>query len=189
MLEPFGPADPPCMRMGYVIPCSIQGIGRFKTMTTSFHRRAGVFVAGVLGIDGILHAYWTTGARWPASDSQTLSRLVLGAENVPFTPPVVGPLAALLLTGSVMALARSGNLGRLGDAVPRRLLQLGMCAITAGVLARSLLGIVFIATRDTGSAFYWLNLLVYTPLCLAMLAASLLILKPSQAPVVTPGPP
>jgi 4,5:9,10-diseco-3-hydroxy-5,9,17-trioxoandrosta-1(10),2-diene-4-oate hydrolase len=149
--------------------------------------RAGLFVAVVLALDGAVHAWWATGMRWPASDARTLSRLVLGSEDAPFTAAVVGPLAGLLLLGSMVALGRSGYLGRLGDAVPHRLFHLGMVAICAGVTARALFGLAMIVTREPGTEFYWRNLMLYTPLSLALAAASGLIMRPPRSARVTPG--
>jgi len=132
----------------------------------SLSSRKAVVVAGVLTADAALHVYWSTGATWPASDHRSLSQAVLGGQ-APFTPGVVLPLAALLLTaaGIVYGRARRGAEGWLG-----RLLQAGTLALAAGLLARALVGIVWACGVgvEPGGTFYWLNLAVYTPLCLAL---------------------
>jgi hypothetical protein len=127
-------------------------------------RRTGQAVAALLALDGLCHLYWATGLTWPASDDRTLSMAVLGSE-VPFTPPVLLPLAALLLAATAAVLGRG-----LGYGGPRlhRLLRLATFAVAAGLLARGLAGLawVFGAGGETGPAFQWLNLLLYTPVCL-----------------------
>jgi hypothetical protein len=121
--------------------------------------RPAALVATVLTVDGLLHVYWSTGATWPAADQQALSQAVLGLD-APFTPPVVLPLAAALFTASGIVAAC--------DRRPRRLLRLGTAAVSAGLAVRGLAGLYWIATKDPGTAFYWLNLALYTPLCAAL---------------------
>ncbi|MEU4702045.1 DUF3995 domain-containing protein [Nonomuraea dietziae] len=77
--------------------------------------RAAYAAATVLAVDAAAHLYWTTGAIWPAPDVRTLSLAVLNME-VPFTPRVLLPLAAALLTASA-ALITTTRLGDLGAGV------------------------------------------------------------------------
>ncbi|MEV7526653.1 DUF3995 domain-containing protein [Streptomyces sp. NPDC091371] len=134
------------------------------TQTTTRHRmRTARAVAGVLAFDAVVHLYWATGATWPAADAQALSLAVLGLE-APFTPRVVIPLAALLLTGAgaVLAYAR----GRGGRAA-----RLATGAVAAGLAVRGLAGLGWVAGlvgSPAGSPFYVLNLLLYTPVCLGL---------------------
>ncbi|MFI8084656.1 DUF3995 domain-containing protein [Kitasatospora sp. NPDC086009] len=141
-------------------------------------RTATLAVAGLLAADALLHVYWATGRTWPAADPASLSRAVLNAE-VPFTPPVVLPLAALLFSGSALVLARGGLLDGAARRLPAVALRWGPRAVAAGLLARGLAGLLW-ATGvgvDTGSAFYRLNLAFYTPLCLAAAAAALAVAR------------
>ncbi|MBT2398399.1 DUF3995 domain-containing protein [Streptomyces sp. ISL-100] len=140
-----------------------------------FNRHAAATaVAAVLITDGLLHVFWATGRTWPAADATSLSYAVLGAA-VPFTPPVVLPLAALLFTaaGLVTARARLGGAHRWG-----RLLQLGTVAVACGTAVRGLVGVAWAFGVDAGldasagDTFYWLNLGLYTPLTLAMAATT-----------------
>ena len=135
-----------------------------------------MFVASVLAADGLVHAYWTTGARWPASDAETLSQLMLGAGDVPFTPIVVGPLAAILLLGALAVTGYANRRSAIGRLLPRRLLKAGMLAMTAAFALRALAGIAMVFMDTPGAAFFWLNLLVYTPLCWALAAATVVTL-------------
>ncbi|MFJ3581775.1 DUF3995 domain-containing protein [Streptomyces sp. NPDC090127] len=127
--------------------------------------RAAALVASVLTVDAVLHLYWTTGATWPAADDTSLSLAVLGTE-VPFTPPILLPLAALLLTAAAVVLAHAR---RPGD----RLLRAGTLVVAAGLSLRGAAGIYWLFSKETGAAFHWLNLLLYTPLCVVLAVAAL----------------
>ncbi|MFE0256242.1 DUF3995 domain-containing protein [Streptomyces sp. NPDC059010] len=131
--------------------------------------RAAALVASVLTVDAVLHLYWTTGATWPAADGRSLSDAVLGTD-VPFTPPILIPLAALLLTAAAFVLARSRR--------PRHLLlRLGTLAVAAGLSLRALAGAYWLFAREADTAFYWLNLMLYTPLCAVLAVAALRVAR------------
>lgn len=87
---------------------------------------------------------------------------------VPFTPPILLPLATVLLGAAGVVLARS-RLGRSWVS------QLGTLAVAVGVSVRALAGVVWALGIGTevGGTFYWLNLIVYTPLCVAVAVAAL----------------
>ncbi|MEU6418073.1 DUF3995 domain-containing protein [Streptomyces spiralis] len=131
--------------------------------------RAAALVASVLVADALLHLYWTTGATWPATDDSSLSEAVLGTD-VPFTPPVLLPLVALLLTGAALVVGHSRRPGRL-------VLRLGALAVSAGLSLRALAGIYWLFAKETGTAFYWLNLALYTPLCAVLAIAALRVAR------------
>jgi hypothetical protein len=116
-----------------------------------------------------VHIYWATGATWPAPDERTLSRAVLGTE-VSFAPQVVLPLAALHLA-LAFAVLRS-------DRYPLARLVVG--GLVIGLAARAAVGLVW-AFGDTGSAFYWLNLFLYTPACLALLVIDVGLIRSSRS--------
>jgi hypothetical protein len=140
----------------------------YRTETTA-PTRAAALVASVLTVDALLHLYWTTGATWPAADVGSLSQAVLGLD-APFTPPVLLPLAALLLTAAALVVAHSRR--------PRHLvLRLGVLAVAAGLSLRALAGIYWLFDHETGTAFYWLNLALYTPLCAGLAVAALRVAR------------
>ncbi|NUW31528.1 DUF3995 domain-containing protein [Nonomuraea sp. SMC257] len=148
--------------------------------------RLGALTAAVLLTDAAAHLYWLTGRTWPAHDVRSLSLAVLNAE-VPFTPRVLVPLAVVLTTGAVAVLACSRGRGGL----PARLIT---GAVAAGTLVRAAAGLVWILGigADTATPFFWLNLVLYTPLCVGMAAAAGLIAirRPARAarPPRTPRP-
>ncbi|UUU44170.1 DUF3995 domain-containing protein [Streptomyces sp. NBC_00162] len=136
---------------------------------TTAPTRAAALVASVLTVDAVLHLYWTTGATWPAADDRSLSQAVLGTD-VPFTPSILLPLVVLLLTAAAFVLAHSRR--------PRHLLlRFGTLAVTAGLSLRALAGIYWLFAKETGTAFYWLNLMLYTPLCAVLTVAALRVAR------------
>ncbi|TDU82343.1 uncharacterized protein DUF3995 [Kribbella voronezhensis] len=116
-----------------------------------------------------VHLYWATGATWPAADERSLSRAVLGID-ASFAPQVVLPLAGLhvLLAVAVQRSDRSA------------LARLVVCGLATGLAARAALGLVW-AFGDTSTAFYWLNLCVYTPACLALLAIDVGLIRSGRS--------
>lgn len=134
---------------------------------------AAVLTATVLGVDALIHTYWLTGRTWPAPDARALSRVVLNAE-VPFTPRVLAPLVGVLAAGATVVLAKAGLIGAW---LPGWVATAGTLAVAAGALLRGGAGIVWalgIGARR-GTAFYWLNLTAYTPACLVLCGASLIV--------------
>ena len=120
-----------------------------------------------------VHVYWATGATWPAGDERTLSLTVLNLQ-VSFGPGVVLPLAALhlLLAGAVLTSARW------------RLSRLVVAGLVIGLTVRAAAGLVWITgALDTSTAFYWLNLVFYTPVCIALCVADLKLLRARRTPV------
>jgi hypothetical protein len=138
---------------------------------------AAITVAAVLGLDAVVHLYWLTGRTWPAHDARSLSRVVLNAD-VPFTPRVLTPLVAVLALGATAVLAEAGLLGgRLPGWLPGWFPAAGTLAVAGGALLRAGAGVIWSlgigASRDT--AFYWLNLTAYTPICLVLSGAATVV--------------
>ena len=118
-----------------------------------------------------VHVSWATGATWPAGDERSLSQTVLNMQ-VSFGPGVVLPLAALhlLLAGAILTSARW------------RLSRLVVVGLAVGLTARAAAGLVWITGAvDTSTAFYWLNLFLYTPFCVALCVADLKLLRARQS--------
>ncbi|GJF27598.1 hypothetical protein KNE206_02980 [Kitasatospora sp. NE20-6] len=138
-------------------------------------RTTAVALAGVLGVDAGWHLYWATGTTWPARDAESLSMAVLNTQ-VPFTPVVVLPLAAVLVGAALLLLARGGAIRLpLPPTVPR----LATAAVASGTTIRAVAGLIWATGAGTvdGSAFRLLNLLLYTPLCAACAGAAWWLVK------------
>lgn len=135
-------------------------------------QRAAVLLTSVLTVDALFHLCWATGSTWPADDAKSLSYAVLGTQ-APFTPPVVLPLAALLLMAGGIVLAQSRR--------PHPVLRLGTLAVAGGLLLRTLAGLYWLFAQDAGTAFHWLNLALYTPGCAVLCAAALRVARPKAA--------
>ncbi|MBO0779425.1 MAG: DUF3995 domain-containing protein [Ktedonobacteraceae bacterium] len=136
---------------------------------------AGILIAVVFALDGLLHLYWATGRVWPASDQLSLIQLVLNSNKTRLLRPrTLVSIAGILFLGALTALARVHRLGVLGQLMPEPLLQLGILVIATGLLLRGLAGIgwVFGWLAAKSALFYRLNLLVYTPLCLVLFVAA-----------------
>jgi uncharacterized protein DUF3995 len=147
-------------------------------MNEHFQVLAGIVIAAVLALDGLLHAYWATGQIWPARNKLSLVQAVLNSSNTrSFRPPILVPLASLLLLGAVTILARVHQLGTLGQLIPDAWLQLAIVVIALGLLLRGVAGIGWALGLAPASSklFYQLNLLVYTPVCLVLFIAAVAV--------------
>lgn len=138
---------------------------------------AAVATATVLGVDALIHLYWLTGRTWPARDTRGLSKAVLNAE-VPFAPRVLVPLIVVLTVGATAVLAKASLLGGwLPDWLPAWIPTAATVAVAVAALLRGGAGIIWAlgigARRDT--AFYWLNLTAYTPICLILCGAATVV--------------
>lgn len=49
--------------------------------------------------------------------------------------------------------------------------------MAAGLSLRASAGIYWLFAKETGTAFYWLNLLLYTPLCAVLAVAALRVAR------------
>ncbi|WP_326763453.1 DUF3995 domain-containing protein [Streptomyces sp. NBC_01591] len=140
-----------------------------KPVKSANTRSKATAIGAVLAVDGLIHLYWATGRTWPVHSTTRLSQLVLNTQ-VPFTPQVLVPLAGLLFSGATLVLVHGGRLPALARRLPAVLPRWGSRAVAAGLLARGAVGLVWVtgAWADPGDMFYWLNLLLYTPLCLLL---------------------
>ncbi len=130
---------------------------------------AGAAAAAAFLAIAALHGYWALGGFWPGRDADTLARTVVGGR-----PGMRGPgpgatwaVVAVLLSAAVTALA-AGGLVTL--PVPRAWVR-GAAHLGALVLlVRGLEGFVDLRLRPhtAGSPFARLNVVLYSPLCLAL---------------------
>jgi hypothetical protein len=147
-------------------------------------QRAGLAAAGALGVIGAIHLAWGVGVTFPAADATALARAVVGGDTFPSAIDCV-VVAALLSAASVIVVARTRPRSRLGKVVPPILSSVGSNAV-AGVLAVRAVGGVAASVLGfprTSPTFRLLDLVVYSPLCLALaLAIRRIDRRPSGRP-------
>jgi hypothetical protein len=126
-----------------------------------------------------LHAAWAGGSTWPYNDPRTLTRSVLGVPEAGDFPP---PGLTLAVTGALAvtataALARTASSEKVRRAA--RLLSLPAAAVLAirgvGGFAQSLL-----APQSATPEFTRNDLLIYSPLCLALAAGLVALETPTR---------
>jgi len=143
-------------------------------------RRAGRFAAGVLAADAVCHLYWLTGATWPFPDERALSLAVLGSP-VPFTARVLIPLAILLAAAGTALWWRllRGPDGAVGRAA--HLVTLVVVAAAAVQLPLRIGWALGLGSRGAGPVFYWLNLMLYLPVCALLALAAYWVARHGMA--------
>ncbi|MCF2531998.1 DUF3995 domain-containing protein [Yinghuangia soli] len=158
----------------------------FAPLAAATARRLGTAVAALLTADAVLHAFWATGATWPAETTEGLSYGLLNAD-VPFTPPILLPLCAVLGTAALGVFAYSRSLG--GPFV-RSAARLATAGVAAGMTVRALAGVgwAFGIGADSDTTFYWLNLALYTPVCVGFGYAAARLAAAGGRRGVTPSP-
>lgn len=149
--------------------------------------RAGMAVTAVLTADAAVHVYWMTGSTWPAQDPESLSLAVLNVV-LPFTPGVLlVPLAALVGASTLMSVA-VGRPAWAARRIPARVRRLGGLLVATGILVRGIAGLIwaFGIGASPSTPFYWLNLLAYTPACLALFTAAVIATRTTTPAFATP---
>ena len=133
---------------------------------------AGTGAAITLGAIGALHAAWALGSTFPSADAQSLARTVVGSETFP-SAAASATVAALLGAATFIAAARSFPRTRLGRRIPGLITRPGIVVIAAVLVLRGAGGLLSsaIGVPTTSSSFRTLNLVAYSPLCLALAAA------------------
>jgi hypothetical protein len=149
-------------------------------MNEHVNELAGIVVAVVLALDGFIHTYWATGQIWPAHNKLSLVQAVLNTSKMrAWRPAILVPLAGLLFGGALLVLARVHRLGMLGQLIPDPLLQAGILAVAAGLLLRGVAGVGWALglAASKSKRFYQLNLLLYTPVCLVLFLAAVVVAR------------
>jgi hypothetical protein len=130
---------------------------------------AGLLIVVLMTL-AALHAYWGLGGVWPASDRISLAQTIIGTRRGHI--PGLGP--SLFVTGCLLAVAvfvawRAGWFPALG--LPVWLWGTGFFGATTVFAGRGIAGFIPAVFRYAeGSPFYRLNLIFYSPLCLAIAA-------------------
>lgn len=133
---------------------------------------AGAGAAITLGAIGALHAAWALGSTFPSTDARSLARTVVGGETFP-SAAASATVAGLLGAATFIVAARSFPRTRLGRRVPGFVTRPGVVVIGAVLALRGVGGLLSgaIGVPATSSTFRTLNLVAYSPLCLALAAA------------------
>jgi Protein of unknown function (DUF3995) len=155
-------------RWGRVLRSAFAGVDRLRRVPRPV--AVGIAAGGLSGA-ALVHALWAAGMTWPGTDRVDLALKVVGTTVFPSdasTWAVAGLLSTA--TGLVVAGARPVRAGRAGRAV-----TVGLSAV-AGVLAlRSIGGFVVSGARlvvGRGSLFAPRDVLLYSPLCAVLAAAT-----------------
>lgn len=135
-------------------------------------RLSGLGAAITLGGIGALHGAWALGSTFPAADATSLARTVVGADTFP-SPMASATVAGLLGVATIVVTARTFPRTRLGRRIPSLVTRPGVLAIGAVLVLRGAGGLLSsaVGVPTTSSAFRTLNLVAYSPLCLALALA------------------
>jgi 4,5:9,10-diseco-3-hydroxy-5,9,17-trioxoandrosta-1(10),2-diene-4-oate hydrolase len=150
-----------------ILPSALKsGIVAFPARTSAAfpaRTRAALVVAAVLLADAVLHVWWSIGGTWSADGPDSLSVAVLGLQ-LPVSTGVLLSLAALLSCAAAVVMLRARSRpGRFW----RRLWGIGTAVVLAGLLLRASLGVVWLFGYSP-PRFFWLNALLYTPVCVLL---------------------
>lgn len=135
---------------------------------------AGLLIA-VMAALSLLHGYWGLGGAWPGTDAASLARMVVGVRSgrMPGLVPSLVVAASLLAVAAFIAW-RAGWFPALG--LPQWLWSAGYWGATLVFAARGLAGFVPAIFRYAdGTPFARLNVIIYSPLCLAIAAGMIVV--------------
>jgi hypothetical protein len=141
---------------------------------------AGLLIA-VMAALSLLHGYWGLGGVWPGTDAASLARTVVGVRSgrMPGLVPSLFVAACLFAVAAFIAW-RAGWFPSLG--LPHWLWSAGYFGATLVFAARGLAGFLPAVFRYAeGTPFARLNLIIYSPLCLAI-AAGMIVLWLTRRP-------
>lgn len=142
-------------------------------------RPVSTLTAATLAAVAAAHVAWAGGSTWPYADGTTLTRSVLGVpDSTDFPPPgLTVAVAGALATAAVAAVARTSRRPRARQLA--RLVTMPAAAVLAvrgiGGYAQSLL-----APGAATPEFTRNDLLIYSPLCLALAAGLAILEKPTK---------
>lgn len=138
---------------------------------TPVRRRVGAATGLALAGIGALHVAWARGlTAWPGRDVADLARTVVGGERFPSTAATMAVAGLCVTAGAGVAARASSATG------PTRTLSHVASRTVAGVLAaRGFGGLIVsgLGLAATTPAFRRNDLVVYSPLCLALAAGAL----------------
>jgi Protein of unknown function (DUF3995) len=152
-------------------------------------RIGGVLVPAALAALAAVHAAWALGWRWPGGSDQELAERLLssaerdrlmksGGSEVPPTPAIWGVALALL--------AAAGTVGNTAAGTRSRVLRLGAWGVSGVLLARAAIGIADDLHGGIQEHYQRLDLMIYSPLCLALGTGAALVARRAGIPALGP---
>ena len=128
-------------------------------------RAVSISTAATLGGIGLIHVAWAIGTTWPAATQRDLARLVVGTNQM---PPAAASAAVATLLGFAAWLVEQRT--TVDPVLPPGLVDLGTKTLAAVLALRGAGGLVMSALSGNGAnlPFRRANLLMYSPLCLAL---------------------
>ena len=132
---------------------------------------AAAAAAALMGVAGLVHAFWAVGGVWPGSDEQSLAKAVVGPkqESMPGMAACFA-VTALLSAAAGIVVARAELLDLPG---PGWIVTTGSWVVAGALAARGLVGLVTSLRAGTGQTYHRLDLRIYSPLCLVIAALCL----------------
>jgi Protein of unknown function (DUF3995) len=136
-------------------------------------RWGGTATALGLASAGAIHAAWGLGMSWPGTDATSLARKVVGSSIFPSSRDCFAVAGLLGIAASLVA-ARTRPKSIIAKIAPNPIAGLGVGVLGSVLAARGVLGFVGSATNllHTTSEFRRLNLVIYSPLCIALAAGA-----------------
>ncbi len=132
----------------------------------------------VLALLAALHFYWGLGGRWPGHDDRSLVEMVIGRTRDMKAPNLWACLfvASALLAAAFLVALHAGAVDLPLPAWSQLIAQIGFWTAFAVFGARGIAGFVPPIFRYAdGTPFARLNLIFYSPLCLAIAAGFLAV--------------
>ncbi len=129
--------------------------------------------AGLTAIAAV-HAAWALGWRWPGGSDAALAERVVGGTDLPSAEATWAVAAALL--------AAAGLVRAAGDANAPKVVRTGAWTVAGVLLARGIGGPVADLAGGLQGPYVRLDLMIYSPLCLALGAGAAAVAASAGAP-------
>ena len=140
-------------------------------------RWVGLGVASILLVSAGLHAYWAAGGTWPAATEVELAETVVGGPGTKMpAAPLTAAVAALLVLAAVVVLASAGTWA----VAPPRILVWATWALSGTLLLRGIGGIVADLLGGLEHRFARLDIVLYSPLCVALGLGCLVVARAAK---------
>jgi hypothetical protein len=162
---------PPKRKHSFVVRRLRSAMAATQKRSSTAEQAAGNAVAIALLAAGALHAAWGLGLSWPGTDSVSLANKVVGRSTFPSSFDCFA-VAGLLTFGAALMGARTRLHSPRGKNLPAPLIDIGVMTMATVMALRGAGGLIGSATNllTTTEEFRRLNLVLYSPLCIALSA-------------------